>query len=173
MKQNIYAKLFISTVVLLLVSSCNDRGKDKVYCQGQVIRDIVQDKNHDEISRKFKLLCSGDCPNKNPCKIDTVTYDPPQANGLIMKEFCGCKGDTTPRWCDVILYTYNINGRIIQQADCTPYKTCPIDTDSCIQQNRETVDTIRSVDHHDSLYHYHAVISCDCMNRKVQKDSIK
>jgi len=168
MKQNISTKLLISTAVFLLFSACNNREKDKVYCQGQVIRDIIHDKNHDELSRTFELVCSGDCPDKQKCQIQTVTYDPPGAGGLIKKEFCGCKGDTIPRWCDVILYTYQINGRTIQKADCIPFNTCPNNSDSCIQQNRETVDTMRTVDKKDSLYHYHAVISCECMNRKNQ-----
>jgi hypothetical protein len=168
MKQNISTKLLISTVVILLISSCKNREDDKVYCQGQVIREIVHDKDHDELSRTFELACSGECPDGQNCAIQTVPYDPPRADGLIKKEFCGCKGDTIPRFCDVILYTYRMNGRIIQQADCTPFDTCPVKTDSCIQQNRETVDTVRSVDGKDSLYQYHTVISCECMNRKSQ-----
>ena len=165
MKQYISIKLLLSTILIFLGSSCNDRENDKVYCQGQVVRDIIQDRNHDELSRTFRLFCSGNCTDKDSCKIDTVIYNPPLPNGMIRKEFCGCKGDTIPRWCDIILYTYQINGRIIQQADCTPFNTCPNKTDSCIQQDRETVDTIRSIDQKDSLYHFHTIISCECMNR--------
>jgi len=169
MKQNISVKLLAITAVLLISHSCNNREDDKVYCQGQVIRDIIQEKNHDEVSRTFEIACSGDCPNKKPCAIITVPYNPSLPNGLTKKQFCGCEGDTIPRWCEIILYTYQIGGRTVQQADCTPFNSCPVKTDSCIQQNRETVDTIKSVDDHtDSLYHYHTIITCECMNRKGQ-----
>lgn len=138
MKENISARAFLSTIAILVISSCNNQQKDKSTCQGQAVLEIVQDKKHNELSRKITLKCSGNCDGK-PCDHDTVKYNPPQPDGLISKEFCGCKGDTMPRWCDVIVFTINSNGKIVPRADCTPFKTCPpptTDTDSCFQVNR-------------------------------------
>ncbi|PSL44290.1 hypothetical protein CLV51_106156 [Chitinophaga niastensis] len=164
-------KVFIPQLLILLsilfATGCKNGGKDKVYCQTFIQRETIHDKNHKELSTKYKLLCTGHCPGKDSCEKITITYNPPLKNGLIKKQWCGCNGDTIPQACDVVLYTYNFDGRIVQTADCTAFNTCPVATDSCIQQNRDIgTDTIRSADHKDSLYIYHTQISCECMNRK-------
>lgn len=166
MKYKVFIPQLLVCLSILFAAGCRGGGKGKVYCQTLIRREIVHDKNHEELSRKFQLLCGGHCPGKDSCVKITIAYNPPLPNGLIKKEWCGCEGDTIPQGCDVILYTYNSHGRIVQQADCTPLNSCPIATDSCIQQNRETKDTVRSVDHKDSLYIYHTQITCECMNRK-------
>ncbi|HVI46458.1 MAG TPA: hypothetical protein VM802_16400 [Chitinophaga sp.] len=154
-------------VFMLSTPGCKQEDKTKAYCQTFIQREIIHNKNHEELAARYKLLCTGRCPGKDSCEKITITYNPPLPNGLAKKQWCGCRGDTMPPACDVILYTYNFGGRIVQQVDCTPPNTCPVTSDSCIQQNKETTtDTIRSADHKDSLYIYHTQISCECMNRQ-------
>ncbi len=154
----------------LLVLSCDNKDKvlSKVYCQGFVVKMVEQDPSHEELSRNLALHCNGECPNRKPCEILSLVYNPAKAGGLIKEEWCGCKGDTAPLACDVVLKTYNINDRVIQQADCTSWNTCPVKTDSCIQMPDKDmkIDTLRSIDKKDSVYRYTATITCECMNRK-------
>jgi len=155
-----HATALLPVFLFIIVVSCNDAA-DKVYCQGFVTREIVHTADHEEISRTFRLGCNGQCPGDS-CAILKKEYNPVQPNGLVKEEWCGCPGDTIPRGCDIILKTYNINGRMVQQADCTPFDSCPVKTDSCQQQNRERVDTLRTVDNRDSIYHYYTTITCEC-----------
>ena len=159
----------LATVTLLVLSCKNNNDvPSKVYCQGWVVRVIEQDPSHEELSRTFTLHCNGKCPGGNQCAILSKNYDPATPGGLIKEEWCGCKGDKIPVACDVVLKTYNINGRVIQQADCTSWNTCPVKTDSCIQMPDKDmkIDTLRSVDKKDSIYRYTGTIMCECMNRK-------
>jgi hypothetical protein len=154
--------------VTLLVLACNNNDKvpSKVSCQGWVAREIEQDPTYGELSRKFTLHCNGKCPGGKPCEILSLSYDPPTFGRLIKEEWCGCKGDEKPKACDVVLRTYNSNGMIVQQADCTGWNTCPTDADSCIQKNKGgRVDTLRSVAGKDSIYRYLDTITCECVNR--------
>ena len=163
--------IFLLFSVALLVLSCknNDKVPSKVYCQGWVVKVIEQNASHEELSRSFTLHCNGDCPDGKHCDSLFKNYDPAKPGGLIKEQWCGCKGDTMPMACDVVLRTFRTeDGRIIQQADCTPFNTCPAKTDSCIQQpDKDTkTDTLRSVDGKDSIYRFTGTITCECMNRK-------
>ena len=157
--------LFTLLLVLMFFLSCKP-AKDKVHCQGFVIREILHTPDHEEISRNFRLDCNGECPNKEKCKPLEKVYNPPVQNGLKKVEWCGCQGDSIPTYCDVLLRTYISNGRIVMQADCTPPESCPIVSDSCTQINKGKVDTIRTADNRDSLYKYTDQITCECGGKK-------
>ena len=162
MKQLLAAFLF---ALGLIYSSCKDV-PSKVYCQGFVVKETVHTPNHEQISIKYTLYCNGKCPGGIDCKKEK-TYNPPQQNGLIKMEWCGC--DSLPTSCDVVLKTFNSNGRIIQQADCTKWDSCPVNSDSCIQNpSRSRVDTIFNTDRSVKEFQYKDTITCDCVSRVAQ-----
>ena len=152
--------LFIFTLICF---SCTNRTPDKVYCQGFVVREIIRTTDQEELSRIFTLKCNGKCPDGQDCSIIKKEFSPAKPGNIISEEWCGCTGDKAPQVCDVVLTTYNFDGRIVQQADCTKGKMCPTDSDSCVQQPaKEVIDTTRNAQGADSLYKYTGTITCEC-----------
>jgi hypothetical protein len=159
MKYTSYALLLLGVASF----SCKDVPA-KVYCQGFIVKETVHSADHEQLSVEYALHCNGECPNGVSCKKEKV-YDPPQANGLVKIEWCGC--NDTPDACDIVLKTYNTGGREIKQADCTAWDTCPTDADSCVQNpSRSRIDTVFNSDKTVKEFHYTDTLSCDCIARK-------
>lgn len=132
-------------------------------CEGYVVKETVHTPDHEQLSVAYTLHCDGECPNGVSCKKEKV-YDPPQANGLEKIEWCGCSDE--PDSCTIVLRTFNLGGRTIQQADCTAWTTCP-EGDSCVQlPNRSRLDTVFNADRTIKELHYTDTLSCDCIARK-------
>ena len=146
----------------LFSSSCKDV-PSRVYCNGFVVKETVRTPEHEEVSVKYTLYCNGECPEGEPCNKEIV-YNPPRQNGLMKIEWCGC--DSVPTACDVVLRTFSINGREIKQADCTEWNSCPVVSDSCIQNpNRSGIDTVFNDNNTISEFQYSDTITCDCVAR--------
>lgn len=142
--------------------SCQE-GNKKGNCSGFVVKETVHNADHDQLSVKYTLYCDGECPDGVSCKKEKV-YNPPQPNGLVKIEWCGCSNE--PDACTIVLKTYNMNGRTIQQADCTAWTTCP-DGDSCVQNpSRSKTETVLNADNTAREYHYTDTLTCDCIARK-------
>lgn len=151
----------------LFCFSCTDKVPHKVYCQGFVVRELIRTPDQEELSRTFTLKCNGQCPGGKPCSVIKKEFNPAKPGNIVSEEWCGCPGDEAPLACDVVLTTYNFDGRIVQQADCTKGTTCPTSADSCVQQpTKEVIDTIRNAQGADSLYKYTGQITCECEPRR-------
>ncbi len=145
----------------LFYSSCKNV-PSQIYCNGFVVKETIHTPEHEEISIKYTLYCNGEFTGGEPCNKEIV-YNPPRQNGLSKLEWCGC--DSVPNACDVVLRTFILNGREIKQADCTEWNTCPIATDSCIQNpNRSSIDTVFT-NNTIKEFRYLDTITCDCVVR--------
>jgi hypothetical protein len=155
--------LVVAIAAMLMLSCKRKKVPDKVYCQGFVVKVIETTPEGEELLRQFTLGCNGMCPGEKACEKLKREFNPPRPDGLVKEEWCGCPGDTIPAACDIVIRTFNNNGRQVQQADCTPWDTCPVG-DSCIQQpdRDRRIDTVKSVTGKDSIYRYTSTLSCEC-----------
>jgi hypothetical protein len=94
----------------------------------------------------------------------SVSYDPPKEGNIIKEEWCGCKGDALPVYCDIILQTLIVNGDTVMQADCSGAFTCPVKSDTCLLiESLKERDTVRNELGLTELYLVTDTLTCECL----------
>lgn len=164
--QNLCMKwfLFLSCICILLVTCKKKTNRpDTVFCQGFLIRTISASPTGEEMFSVYTWGCNGICPDGNFCEIISATYDPPKDGNIIKEEWCGCKGDALPDYCDIFLQTQIVNGDTLIKPFCTGAFNCPVETDTCllIESIRER-DTLRNELGMSEVYLITDTLICDC-----------